>query len=262
FFASNGFPCPALQNPSDHLLKTINKDFDDQEIEVDLAAASCGGASPAEEAIRILVNSYKSSEMNQQVQKEVAALSKKGTSSTEKKRSHASFLNQCIVLTKRSLVNMTRDLGYYWLRLAIYIVLAISLATVFYHLGTSYTSIKDRGSLLAFISTFITFMSIGGFPSFVEDMKVFERERLNGHYGVTAFVMGNTLSAIPFVLLLSFIPGAITYFLPGLRGGYDHFLYFICVLFSCLMLVESLMMIVASLVPNYLMGIITGAGIQ
>ncbi|MED6125857.1 hypothetical protein PIB30_072542 [Stylosanthes scabra] len=261
FFASNGFPCPALQNPSDHLLKTINKDFD-QEMEVGLEGTS-GGALPAEAAIGILVNSYKSSEMNQRVQNEVATLSKKEISSSiEKKSGHASFLSQCIVLTKRSFVNMSRDLGYYWLRLAIYIALAISLATVFYRLDTTYASIKDRASLLAFISTFITFMSIGGFPSFVEDMKVFERERLNGHYGVTAFVMGNTLSAIPFVLLLSFIPGAITYFLPALRSGYDHFLYFTCVLFSCLMLVESLMMIVASLVPNYLMGIITGAGIQ
>ena len=35
------------------------------------------GTIPAEEAIRILVNSYKSSEMNQQVQKEVAVLSEK-----------------------------------------------------------------------------------------------------------------------------------------------------------------------------------------
>ncbi|XLS78528.1 hypothetical protein HN51_062753 [Arachis hypogaea] len=31
FFASNGFPCPALQNPSDHMLKRINKDFDQVE---------------------------------------------------------------------------------------------------------------------------------------------------------------------------------------------------------------------------------------
>ncbi|KAK3414135.1 hypothetical protein EUGRSUZ_I02640 [Eucalyptus grandis] len=28
FFALNGYPCPSLQNPSDHFLKTINKDFD------------------------------------------------------------------------------------------------------------------------------------------------------------------------------------------------------------------------------------------
>uniref|UniRef100_A0A453L1G5 ABC transporter family G domain-containing protein n=1 Tax=Aegilops tauschii subsp. strangulata TaxID=200361 RepID=A0A453L1G5_AEGTS len=28
FFALNGFPCPSLMNPSDHFLRTINKDFD------------------------------------------------------------------------------------------------------------------------------------------------------------------------------------------------------------------------------------------
>lgn len=28
FFASNGFPCPSMRNPSDHYLRTINKDFD------------------------------------------------------------------------------------------------------------------------------------------------------------------------------------------------------------------------------------------
>ena len=28
FFALNGFPCPTLQNPSDHFVKTINKDFE------------------------------------------------------------------------------------------------------------------------------------------------------------------------------------------------------------------------------------------
>ena len=28
FFASNGFPCPTLRKPSDHYLRTINKDFD------------------------------------------------------------------------------------------------------------------------------------------------------------------------------------------------------------------------------------------
>ncbi|TKY59483.1 ABC transporter G family member 11 [Spatholobus suberectus] len=170
FFASNGFPCPPLMNPSDHLLKTINKDFD-QDIEEGLAGTR---NMPTEEVIHILVSSYKSSERNQEVQNEVAVLSKKDTSSMDMKRGNAGFLNQCIVLTKRSFVNMYRDLGYYWLRLAIYIALAISLATVFYDLGTSYGSIKDRGALVAFVNGFITFMTIGGFPSFVEVMKVIQ----------------------------------------------------------------------------------------
>ena len=58
------------------------------------------------------------------------------------KRSHAGFVTQCLVLTKRSFMNMFRDLGYYWLRLAIYVALAIGLSTVFYDVGYSYGSIQ------------------------------------------------------------------------------------------------------------------------
>ncbi|KAI9095715.1 hypothetical protein K1719_026275 [Acacia pycnantha] len=262
FFASNGFPCPALQNPSDHFLETINKDFDDNQ-DIDELGLAGTQRKPTEEAIEILVKSYKSSDLNQQVQAEVAALSTEGNGMVEKKkRGHASFHTQCIVLTKRSFVNMRRDVGYYWLRLVVYVAVALGLATVFYDLGMNEVSIKDRGALLAFVSSFITFMTIGGFPSFVEDMKIFQRERLNGHYGVTAYVIGNTLSSIPYLLLVTLIPGAIAYYLPGLQKTAEHFIFFCIVLFSCLMLVESLMMIVASIVPNFLMGIITGAGLQ
>ncbi|KAH7518619.1 hypothetical protein FEM48_Zijuj09G0190400 [Ziziphus jujuba var. spinosa] len=74
--------------------------------------------------------------------------------------------------------------------------------------------------------------------------------------------MGNTFSALPYLIIISVIPGALSYYLPGLQKEYQHFLYFLCVLFACMMLIESLMMIIASLVPNFLMGIITGAGVQ
>lgn len=75
-------------------------------------------------------------------------------------------------------------------------------------------------------------------------------------------MIGNTLSSIPYLLLISVVPGAIAYYLVGLQKGIQHFVYFSLVLFVCMMLVESLMMIVASIVPDFLMGIITGAGIQ
>ena len=67
---------------------------------------------------------------------------------------------------------------------------------------------------------------------------------------------------MPYLIQVSVIPGAIAYYLPELRKGHEHFLYFALVLFACMMLVKSLMMIVVSIVPNYLMGIITGARIQ
>ncbi|KAE8672778.1 ABC transporter G family member 11 [Hibiscus syriacus] len=256
FFALNGFPCPNLQNPSDHFLKTINKDFD-KDIELGYA-----NGIPTEEVIDILVKSYKSSDVYQMVQYEIAQICKQGGEALEKNKGQAKFFTQCHVLTRRSFTNMSRDLGYYWMRLCIYVALSAVLGTVFSHIGMGDGSIQARGSLLMFVASFLTFMAIGGFPSFVEEMKIFERERLNGHYGVTAFVIANTLSALPFLAMVALIPGAITYFLPGLHKGYQHFLFFVTILFACMMLVESLMMIVASLVPNFLMGIIVGAGIQ
>ncbi|XAR73421.1 Taurine-transporting ATPase [Bertholletia excelsa] len=256
FFASNGFPCPPMRNPSDHYLRTVNKDFD-----VDIEQGF-GGKTSTTEAINILVKSYKASEANQQVQRRVQEINQQGGEALEKKGSQAGFITQCLVLTERSFVNMYRDLGYYWLRLAIYIALCLCVGTIFYDIGHSYGSIQARGSMLMFVAAFLTFMAIGGFPSFVEDMKIFTRERLNGHYGVGAFVVGNTLSSMPYLLLISVIPGAMAYYLVGLQKGIDHFAYFAVMLFACMLLVESLMMIVASIVPDFLMGIITGAGIQ
>ncbi|KAF9607924.1 hypothetical protein IFM89_003738 [Coptis chinensis] len=209
FFLLNGFPCPTMRNPSDHYLRTINKDFD-PDIE-----QGYGKSITTEEAINSLVNSYKSSKIGQQLGEQIAEIHKNGGGVLEK-GSQASFITQSMVLTRRSFVNMYRDIGYYWLRLAIYIALCLCVGTIFYDMGHSYGSIQARGSMLMFVAAFLTFMSIGGFPSFVEDMK----------------------------------------------RGIDHFVYFALVLFACTMLVESLMMIVASIVPNFLMGIITGAGIQ
>ncbi|WJZ84607.1 hypothetical protein VitviT2T_004206 [Vitis vinifera] len=69
-FSRNGFPCPTLQNPSDHFLKTINKDFE-EDIEQGL-----GGKKPKEEVIDILIKAYKSSGSCQQVQAQVTEICK------------------------------------------------------------------------------------------------------------------------------------------------------------------------------------------
>lgn len=77
-----------------------------------------------------------------------------------------------MTLTARSFINMCRDIGYYWTRIVSYIVVSISVGTIFYDVGYSYTSILARVSCGGFITGFMTFMSIGGFPSFLEEMKV------------------------------------------------------------------------------------------
>ncbi|MBA0738465.1 hypothetical protein Gogos_011814 [Gossypium gossypioides] len=269
FFAQAGFPCPVLRNPSDHFLRCINSDFDKVKATLKGSMKLRFEASddPLEkiittEAIRKLINFYRTSHQCYAAKEKVDEISKVRGTVLDSGGSRASFLMQSYTLTKRSFVNMSRDFGYYWLRLLIYVVVTVCIGTIYLNIGTSYNSILARGACASFVFGFVTFMSIGGFPSFVEDMKVFQRERLNGHYGVTAFVIGNTLSAMPFLIMITFISGTICYFMVRLHPGFEHYMFFVLCLYASVTVVESLMMAIASIVPNFLMGIITGAGIQ
>ncbi|KAF5730411.1 putative ATP-binding cassette transporter [Tripterygium wilfordii] len=268
FFAQAGFPCPALRNPSDHFLRCINSDFDKVKatLKGSMKLRFEATEDPLEkmttaEAIRTLIDFYRTSQYCYSAREKVDISGVKGTV-LDSGGSQASFLMQAFTLTKRSFINMSRDFGYYWLRLVIYVVVTICIGTIYLNVGTGYNAILARGSCASFVFGFVTFMSIGGFPSFVEDMKVFQRERLNGHYGVTAFVISNTLSAMPFLIMITFIAGTICYFMVGLHPGFEHYLFFVLCLYASITVVESLMMAIASIVPNFLMGIIIGAGIQ
>ncbi|KAK1277460.1 ABC transporter G family member 15 [Acorus gramineus] len=271
FFAETGFPCPSRRNPSDHFLRCINSDFDRVHATLKGSFRLHKAESSSDPVVRmgtseikaILAESYKTSEY--------AAMAKQRTQEVLRidcpfleveKGSQANWWKQLSTLTRRSSVNMSRDIGYYWLRIIIYIVVAICVGTIYYDVGTSYTAILARASCGGFISGFMTFMSIGGFPSFVEEMKVFYLERLNGHYGVAVFIISNFLSSSPFLLVLSFTSGTITYYMVKFHPGIIHYIYFCTSLFGSIAVIESLMMVVASLVPNFLMGIVTGAGIM
>uniref|UniRef100_A0A0E0BRT0 ABC transporter domain-containing protein n=1 Tax=Oryza glumipatula TaxID=40148 RepID=A0A0E0BRT0_9ORYZ len=250
FFTQSGFPCPHLRNPSDHFLRTINKDFDEGTME-----SSKANRKTAAEATNILTNAYHSSTYSEKTANEIG-----GTPFRRKEQ--ASFLTKLLVLTRRSFLNMHRDIGYYWMRLGIYLGIGICLGTIFYQVGYSYSSIQSRCEVIMYTTALVTFMAIGGFPSFVEDIKLFRRERLSGHYGVMEFVISNTLSATPYLAVIAVIPGAMMYYLTGLTRGAEHFAYFVATLCMCTLLVESMMMIIAVIVPDFLMGIIIGAGIQ
>lgn len=270
FFAEAGVPCPSRRNPSDHFLRCINSDFD-------VVAATFKGSqrlyenqktgdplatlATAEIKAR-LVENYKRSNYAKIARNRIQELSAiEGVVLENRGGSQASWGKQLRTLTRRSFVNMSRDMGYYWMRIIIYIVVSICVGTIYFDVGTGYTAIWARGSCTAFVSGFMTFMSIGGFPSFVEEMKIFYRERHSGHYGVAVFILSNFFSSFPFLVAVSLSSGTIVYFMVKLHSGFSHYAYFCLALFSCIAVVESLMMVVASMVSNFLMGIITGAGI-
>ncbi|KAF0908688.1 hypothetical protein E2562_027241 [Oryza meyeriana var. granulata] len=133
FFDANGFPCPLRRNPSDHFLRMINKDFEESE------EGSTIVSPRAAEVIQTLMGSF-ISRGSLRTEKEARATIKKGTSLIPQRQ--ATFLTKTFVLTKRSIVNMHRDTGYYWLRFVIYIAICLSIGTIFFNIGSNFASIQ------------------------------------------------------------------------------------------------------------------------
>ncbi|CDP09281.1 unnamed protein product [Coffea canephora] len=272
FFADSGFDCPSRRNPSDHFLRCTNSDFDDVNARLMGSRRISENYKPSgllldmatTEIKEKLIQKYKCSKyaaiVKSRVQEILIIVSQEGLEIEKRGGSQAGWIKQFSTLTRRSFINMSRDFGYYWLRIIVYIMVSICVGTVFLNVGTNYSAILARGACGGFISGFMTFMSIGGFPCFIEEMKIFYKERLNGHYGVGVFILANFISSLPFLTTMAFSSSAITYFTAKFRSGFFRFLYAAIDLLLSISVVEGCMMVVASLVPNFLMGLIVGAG--
>lgn len=89
---------------------------------------------------------------------------------------------------------------------------------------------------------------------------MFSRERLNGHYGVAVYTVSNLLSSLPFIILMCLSTSSITIYMVRFQSGGSHFFYNCLDLICAITTVESCMMMIASVVPNFLMGVMLGAG--
>ncbi|CAL5426090.1 unnamed protein product [Camellia sinensis] len=181
FFAEVGYPCPS-RSPSDHFLLCINSNFDNVTAslieshripETEKSSSLMMNLATAE-IKSMLVKKYKCSKHAARARarvQEISTILQEGLVMETKTGSQATWCKQLSTLTKRSFVNMSRDVGYYWLRIITYIAVSISVGSIFFNVGTSYSVILARGSCGGFISGSMIFMSIGGFPSFIEEMK-------------------------------------------------------------------------------------------
>jgi ABC-type multidrug transport system permease subunit len=120
---------------------------------------------------------------------------------------------------------------------------------------------SNKQAILFFNVAFLTFMVIAAVPAFIDDVKIFIRERLNGAYSVSAFVLSNSAASLPFIFLLALISSICTYFLANLREGGAPFFRYVCTLFLSLAVAESLFMFIVGLVPNFLLALGAGASL-
>ncbi|KAL9254375.1 ABC transporter G family member 15-like protein [Drosera capensis] len=167
---------------------------------------------------------------------------------------------QLRTLTSRSFVNMQRDLGYFWLRLAFFIFISTAVGTLCLNTGTNYQSIMARESCDKYIFGFMIVLCFGGIPSFIEEMKVVRHERNNAKYDESIYVLSNLISTFPFMTATSLLCASIIYSMVKFQTGFSYYAFFLLNLFGCIAAMEGCMMACAAVVPHVLMAASVGIG--
>ncbi|KAJ3706270.1 hypothetical protein LUZ61_009975 [Rhynchospora tenuis] len=247
-FSNSGFPCPIMQSPSDHFLRAINTDFDRiiamcktlQDDHGDFSSVNMDTAV----AIRTLEATYKSSADSAAVESMIGRLIEK-EGPRLKSKGRAGISTRIAVLTWRSILVMSRKWNYFWMRLVLYLLLTLSIGTIFTNLGHSLSSVTVRVSAIFSFVSFMMLLSISGLPAHIDELKVHMHEEANQHTGALVFLLANLFSSIPFLFLISISSTLVFYFLVGLRDEFSLLMYFVLSIFMCLLANESLMMVVA-----------------
>lgn len=243
YYAEAGAALPHHVNPAEHLLELVNIDF----------------AQDREEAARRLdklQGAWQSSRQASELSSTIAAAeSAGGDLSIEAVEKRPSMPSLTLTLLHRSFVKSYRDVVAYGIRLAMYLGLAIMMGTVWVRLDPDQESIQPLINALFFGSAFMSFMAVAYVPAFLEDRLQYVKERHNGLYGATELILSNFFIGIPYLFLISVLFSVISYWLSNFQPTAAAFFTWVMWLFLDLLAAESLVVLMTSLFPSFVISL-------
>lgn len=171
--------------------------------------------------------------------------------------SHAKANTSTVILAliHRSLIKSRRDIIAYGIRIAMYIGLAIMIGTVWLRLSPHQEHMQAFINAIFFGGAFMSFMAVAYIPAFLEDRALFIKERANGLYGATAFMIANFVTGLPYLFVITVLFSVIAYWLSNFRPDAVAFFTWIMWLFLDLLAAESLVVLISSIVPIFVVAL-------
>ncbi|TVY42239.1 ABC transporter G family member [Lachnellula occidentalis] len=160
-----------------------------------------------------------------------------------------------LVLLHRSWIKSHRDVVAYGIRIAMYLGLAILMGTVFLRLNISQNDIQPFINAIFFGSAFMSFMAVAYVPAFLEDRATFAKERANGLCGPLAFTISNFIIGLPYLFLIALLFSVVEYWLINFRPNANAFFISVLWLFLDLVAAESLVVLVSSIFPIFVVAL-------
>ncbi|QKX61298.1 uncharacterized protein TRUGW13939_08446 [Talaromyces rugulosus] len=247
YFGDIGFEIPAYTNPAEHLLDLVSADFHGDSGETRQIQQAWSQAANNDSTL---------SKINKPIQNPDRQQQKNLILSAEELVSRRpGLISITFSLLHRSWIKSYRDVVAYGIRILMYMGLAIMMGTVWLRLSTSQESIQPFVNAIFFGSAFMSFMAVAYVPAFLEDRATFIKERANGMYGATPFIIANFLIGLPFLFLISVLFSIVSYWLSNFQPTATAFFTWVMWLFLDLVAAESLVVLVSSLFPVFVIAL-------
>ncbi|KAK6460604.1 P-loop containing nucleoside triphosphate hydrolase protein [Scheffersomyces coipomensis] len=246
YFESIGHAVPSYINPSEYVLDLINTDFNNS-----VDPMESDSVSEKDHTLQALIANWKHNE-NCQTQLTEARELETSKSSSKTMRTE---VNNTWILFHRSLVKARRDILTYYVRMIMYLGLAILMGTVWLRLGTDQKYIQPFINAIFFSGAFMSFMSVAYIPSYLEDYHSFKKERLNGLYGPLSFTVSNFLIGLPFLFLIALVFSIVTFFMCNFHNRAVGFWMYLMWLYLDLIAAESMTIFITTLFPNFVISL-------
>ncbi|KAK2589977.1 hypothetical protein QQS21_012342 [Conoideocrella luteorostrata] len=245
-YESLGMTVPTYTNPAEFLLDLVNIDF----------ANDSPSAISASQKLAHLHSQWLASTQHQHSTSAIRAAENTSQplnlSDDARRPSTPSVI---LTLLHRSFVKSYRDVVAYGIRLAMYTGLAVMMGTVWVRLPPTQASIQPFINAIFFGSAFMSFMAVAYVPSFLEDRLQFVKERRNGLYGATPFILSNFLIGIPYLFVISVVFSVLSYWLSNFQPTSSAFFTWVMWLFLDLLAAESLVVFMTALVPSFVISL-------
>lgn len=101
----------------------------------------------------------------------------------------------------------------------------------------------------------MSFMAVAYIPAYLEDLLIFKKERANGLYGPTAFMLANFVVGVPFLFVITLLFSVVSYWLGNFMPSAEGFCMWVLWLFLDLLAAESLVVLLSSLIPVFVVAL-------
>ena len=248
YFSRIGFPIAAATNPAEHLLDLINIDLDrNGEVRARTQQViDAWNASPERQALDSAIESATHAPSSR-------------PSLAKLKLPQPRLWSVPLTLLHRAWIKSYRDVVAYAIRIVMYLGLGILMGTVFLRLKTDQADIQPFINAIFFGGAFMSFMAVAYVPAFLEDLHTFQSERANGLVGPLAFLVANFVIGLPFLFLIAVVFSVVEYWLTNFRPDGSAFMMWILWLFLDLLAAESLVVLVSSIFPVFVVALAVAA---